>query len=540
MKKIPIGVDNFKKLITDDYFYIDKTKFIEEIVNDGAEVKLFTRPRRFGKTLNMSMLKTFFDIKEAEENRKLFDNLYIKNSLVFAEQGKYPVILISMKEVIGNSLEELYNSLKTVCSDLYEKHNYIRKYLNERNLEFFDEIWKRRDTDYSTALKFLSEILENYYNKKVIVLIDEYDVPLTSAYEHGYYNEAVILFKKIYGSVLKTNSSLRMGVLTGAIRVAQAGIFSDLNNLKVNTILSKAYDEYFGLTELEVENSLKEYGIEYKLEEVKSWYDGYKFGNAEVYNPWSILNYIDNKELKEYWINTSGNILIKDLLLLSKATVFDDLEKLINGEEIIIYLNQNIALGNNLSPNHLWELMLFSGYLTIKESINNNTHYVKIPNKEIQSFFKSMFVDIAFRGSNNIGEMKKALQSKNISGIIMILEEVVINAMSFYDSNTKYENPYQMLLGGFLYGLDDFYEMKPNPEAGDGRADIILRPRMKNWAGYIFELKRAKTKDMKKEAKKAYEQIEEMRYDTFLKNAGVKDIIKIGLVFDGKKVETYY
>ena len=540
MKKIPIGVDNFKKLITDDYFYIDKTKFIEEIVNDGAEVKLFTRPRRFGKTLNMSMLKTFFDIKEAEENRKLFDNLYIKNSLVFAEQGKYPVILISMKEVIGNSLEELYNSLKTVCSDLYEKHNYIRKYLNERNLEFFDEIWKRRDTDYSTALKFLSEILENYYNEKVIVLIDEYDVPLTSAYEQGYYNEAVILFKKIYGSVLKTNSSLRMGVLTGAIRVAQAGIFSDLNNLKVNTILSKAYDEYFGLTELEVENSLKEYGIEYKLEEVKSWYDGYKFGNAEVYNPWSILNYIDNKELKEYWINTSGNILIKDLLLLSKATVFDDLEKLINGEEIIIYLNQNIALGNNLSPNHLWELMLFSGYLTIKESINNNTHYVKIPNKEIQSFFKSMFVDIAFRGSNNIGEMKKALQSKNISGIIMILEEVVINAMSFYDSNTKYENPYQMLLGGFLYGLDDFYEMKPNPEAGDGRADIILRPRMKNWAGYIFELKRAKTKDMKKEAKKAYEQIEEMRYDTFLKNAGVKDIIKIGLVFDGKKVETYY
>ena len=540
MKKIPIGIEDFKEIRTENYYYIDKTKFIEEILNDGAKVKLFCRPRRFGKTLNMSMLKTFFDIKEAEENRKLFDNLYIKNSLVFAEQGKYPVILISMKEVIGNSLEELYNSLKTICSDLYEKHNYIRKYLNERNLEFFDEVWKRRDTDYSTALKFLSEILENYYNKKVIVLIDEYDVPLTSAYEHGYYNEAVVLFKKIYGSVLKTNSSLRMGVLTGAIRVAQAGIFSDLNNLKINTILSKAYDEYFGLTELEVENSLKEYGIEYKLEEVKSWYDGYKFGNAEVYNPWSILNYIDNKELKEYWINTSGNILIKDLLLLSKATVFDDLEKLINGSEIIIYLNQNIALGNNLSPNHLWELMLFSGYLTIKESINNNTHYVKIPNKEIQSFFKSMFVDIAFRGSNNIGEMKKALQSKNISGIIMILEEVVINAMSFYDSNTKYENPYQMLLGGFLYGLDDFYEMKPNPEAGDGRADIILRPRMKNWAGYIFELKRAKTKDMKKEAKKAYEQIEEMRYDTFLKNAGVKDIIKIGLVFDGKKVETYY
>lgn len=540
MKKIPIGVDNFKKLITDDYFYIDKTKFIEEIANDGAEVKLFTRPRRFGKTLNMSTLKYFFDVREAEENRKLFNNLYIENSPLIEEQGKYPVIFISMKEIKGTTWEEMQKSIRKIFSNLYETYKYLRETLDERNLDIFDEVWKRKDTDYSDSLNFLTNILEEHYKEKVIILIDEYDAPLIMAYEYNFYDKAINFFKSLYGSVLKTNSSLRMGVLTGAIRVAQAGIFSDLNNLKVNTILSKAYDEYFGLTELEVENSLKEYGIEYKLEEVKSWYDGYKFGNAEVYNPWSILNYIDNKELKEYWINTSGNILIKDLLLLSKATVFDDLEKLINGEEIIIYLNQNIALGNNLSPNHLWELMLFSGYLTIKESINNNTHYVKIPNKEIQSFFKSMFVDIAFRGSNNIGEMKKALQSKNISGIIMILEEVVINAMSFYDSNTKYENPYQMLLGGFLYGLDDFYEMKPNPEAGDGRADIILRPRMKNWAGYIFELKRAKTKDMKKEAKKAYEQIEEMRYDTFLKNAGVKDIIKIGLVFDGKKVETYY
>ena len=540
MKKIPIGVDNFKKLITDDYFYIDKTKFIEEIANDGAEVKLFTRSRRFGKTLNMSTLKYFFDVREAEENRKLFNNLYIENSPLIEEQGKYPVIFISMKEIKGTTWEEMQKSIRKIFSNLYETYKYLRETLDERNLDIFDEVWKRKDTDYSDSLNFLTNILEEHYKEKVIILIDEYDAPLIMAYEYNFYDKAINFFKSLYGSVLKTNSSLRMGVLTGAIRVAQAGIFSDLNNLKVNTILSKAYDEYFGLTELEVENSLKEYGIEYKLEEVKSWYDGYKFGNAEVYNPWSILNYIDNKELKEYWINTSGNILIKDLLLLSKVTVFDDLEKLINGEEIIIYLNQNIALGNNLSPNHLWELMLFSGYLTIKESINNNTHYVKIPNKEIQSFFKSMFVDIAFRGSNNIGEMKKALQSKNISGIIMILEEVVINAMSFYDSNTKYENPYQMLLGGFLYGLDDFYEMKPNPEAGDGRADIILRPRMKNWAGYIFELKRAKTKDMKKEAKKAYEQIEEMRYDTFLKNAGVKDIIKIGLVFDGKKVETYY
>ena len=540
MKKIPIGIEDFKMLISDNYFYIDKTKFIEEIISDGALVKLFTRPRRFGKTLNMSMLKYFFDIKEAEENGKLFDSLYIKNSPIFAEQGKYPVILISMKEVIGNSLGELYNSLKTVFSDLYEKHNYLRECLNERNLELFDEIWKRRDTDYSTSLKFLSEILENYYNEKVIVLIDEYDVPLISAYEHGYYNEAVVLFKKIYGSVLKTNSSLKMGVLTGAIRVAQAGIFSDLNNIETHTILDEAYDEYFGLLENEVENALIEYKTEDKLEDVKSWYDGYKFGNMEVYNPWSILKYIKYKKLDAYWINTSGNALIKELLLISDGIVFEDLDNLVNGHEKTIYVNENVALGNNLDPNRLWELMLFSGYLTVKEKINSEAYLVKIPNKEIQSFFKSLFAEIVFKGKSNIASMKGALESKDINTIVSILEKVVLNAISFYDTNKNLENPYQTLLAGFFYALDDYYRMIPNPETGYGRADIVLIPRNKKWSGYVFELKRAKTQNLEKEAEKALEQIEEKKYDTILINEKIKQIIKIGLVFDGKKAVSYY
>ncbi len=541
MKKIPIGVDDFKKLISDNYFYIDKTKFIEDIVNDGAEVKLFTRPRRFGKTLNMSMLKNFFDIKEAEENKKLFDNLYIKNSHIFAEQGKYPVIFISMKGIKGTSWEEMQKSIKRTFSNLYNEYKYLRNDLDERNKRKFEKIWfEEAEDNYDDCLNFLSEILQEKYNEKVIVLIDEYDAPLTMAYEYGFYDKAVVFFKSLYGACLKTNSSLKMGVLTGAIRVAQAGIFSDLNNLKVNTILNKDYDEYFGLTQEEVENTLKYYNLEYQTEEVKSWYDGYKFGNAEVYNPWSILNYVDSKELKPYWINTSGNVLIRDLLLLSKGTVFDDLEKLINGEEIIVFLNQNIAFGNNLSPNYFWELMLFSGYLTIKGEINGNTYYVKIPNKEVQSFFKNLFVDITFRGSNNIGEMKKALHSRDISRIIMVLEEVVLNAMSFYDASTKYENPYQTLLAGFLYGLDDFYKMIPNVETGYGRADIVLIPKNKKWSGYIFELKRAKTQNLEKEAEKALEQIENKKYDTLLINEGVKGIIKIGLVFDGKKAVAYY
>ena len=541
LKKIPIGIENFKELIEENYFYIDKTKFIEEIVNDGAKVKLFTRPRRFGKTLNMSMLKYFFDIKECEDNKKLFNNLYIKNSPVITERGKYPVIFISMKEIKGTTWEELQKSARETVSNLYENYSYLRDSLNERNKRKFDKIWfEEIDGGYEDSLNFLSKILEEHYNQKVIVLIDEYDAPLTMAYEYGFYDRAVVFFKSLYGSVLKTNSSLKMGVLTGAIRVAQAGIFSDLNNLKVNTILNKAYDEYFGLTETEVEIALKEYNIEYKSEEVKTWYDGYKFGNAEVYNPWSILNYIDNKELKPYWINTSGNVLIKDLLLRSDGIVFEDLDNLVKGKEKTIYINENVVLGNSLDPNNLWELMLFSGYLTVKEKINNEAYLVKIPNKEIQSFFKSLFAEIVFNGKNNISSMKGALESKDINTIVRILEDVVLNAMSFYDTNKKFENPYQTLLAGFFYALDDYYEMKPNPETGYGRADIILIPRNKKWAGYVFELKRAKTKDIQKEAERALEQIEEKKYDTLLINEGIKNIIKIGLVFDGKKAVAYY
>ena len=542
LKKIPIGIDDFKKLRTNDYFYIDKTKFIEEILNDGAEVKLFTRPRRFGKTLNMSMLKYFFDIRESDENRKLFDNLYIKNSFVFSEQGKYPVIFISMKEIKGTTWEEMQKSIRRTFSNLYEEYKYLRESLDERNKRKFEKIWfDEIDGSYDDALNFLSKILEEYYKEKVVVLIDEYDAPLIMAYEYNFYDRASVFFKEIYGSVLKTNLSLKMGVLTGAIRVAQAGIFSDLNNLKINTILSETYDECFGLTEKEVEKVLKEFDLDCKMDEVKSWYDGYKFGNVEIYNPWSILNYTDEKKLKVYWINTSGNVLIKDLLVRSDKTTFDNLEKLLNGEEKMVFINESMAIGHTLSPNNLWELMLFSGYLTIKEKISENTYLVKIPNKEIQSFFKILFVDIIFNGVNNsITSMKEALHSKNIPYIMTILENVVINAMSFYDVSKKYENLYQTLLAGFLYGLDDFYEMKSNIETGYGRADIILKPRNKNWAGYIFELKRARTMDIKKEAEKALNQIENKKYDALLKTEGIKEIIKIGLVFDGKKVEFKY
>jgi ABC-type uncharacterized transport system substrate-binding protein len=416
MKKIPIGIEDFKELIIENYFYIDKTKFIEDIINDGAKVKLFTRPRRFGKTLNMSMLEYFFDVKDREENRQLFERLYIEKSPIFSEQGKYPVIFISMKGIKGTTWEEMEKSIRKVFSNLYEKYNYLRENLSERNKRKFDKIWfEENSDDYSDSLNFLSKLLEERYKEKVIVLIDEYDAPLTMAYEYNFYERAVVFFKDLYGAVLKTNTSLRMGVLTGAIRVAQAGIFSDLNNLKVNTILNEAYDEYFGLLEDEVKKVLVEYKIEDKIEDVKSWYDGYRFGNAEVYNPWSILNYIDSRELKAYWINTSGNILIRDLLIQSDRIVFEDLEALVEQQEKMIFINESVALGNNLSPNNFWELMLFSGYLTVKEKLSEDTYLVRIPNKEVQTFFKRLFVEIVFNSKNsNIASLKEALYRKNM------------------------------------------------------------------------------------------------------------------------------
>ena len=561
MKKIPIGVEDFREITENDYCYIDKTKLIEEIIKDGSKVKLFTRPRRFGKTLNMSTLKYFFDIKEAERNRKLFKDLYIENSPVFSEQGKYPVIFISMKEIKGMTWEEMQISLKKIFSNLYEEYKFLRENLDERNIEIFDEIWKRKDTDYSDSLNFLNKLLGEYYNEKVVILIDEYDAPLISAYEFGYYSEALIFFKGLYGSVLKTNQYLKMGVLTGIVRVAQAGIFSDLNNLKVNTVLNKNYEEYFGLLENEVEKVLHDYNIEYKTEDVKSWYNGYKFGNVNVYNPWSILNYIDNKELRAYWVNTSSNVVIKEMLKNSDSRVFKTLEDLFAKKDVPVTISDNIALGKHLSPSEIWELLLFSGYLTIKDKIDEDEYIVRIPNQEILSFFKKTFLTILFGELQTVKDVKYALFNKDIRGLKKIIESLVLHAVSFYDKFVEaqdsdchlhlclnnhshsdefldyWKNNYQMLLSGFFYALEGIYFVYPNMESGDGRPDIILEPLDKKHPAYIFELKKLKTKAVEKETEKALEQIEENRYDSVLKRKGISEIIKIGMVFDKKKVE---
>ena len=538
-KKLGLGVEDFKEIISFDYYYIDKTKFIEEILLDGAKIKLFCRPRRFGKTLNMSTLRYFFDIKNREENRKLFNGLYIENSPMISEQGKYPVIFLTMKGIDSSSWNGALKNIRDKIFELYNEYDgKINHILTENENKVFNKFAGKEsdEEELKTSLSFLTSLLYKYYNQKVIVLIDEYDSPIISAYENGYYSEAITFFKGLYGNVLKTNQYLHMGVLTGIVRVAQAGIFSDLNNIENYTILNDEYSQYFGLLEEEVEKALLDYGVSYKLEEVKSWYNGYKFGDSEVYNPLSILKFLKTKKLEAYWVNTSGNALVKELLKNSDKTVFDTLNKLFNGKETVVYISQSIALGNNLSPDDLWELLLFSGYLTVKEKIDMNTYFVKIPNNEIMTFFKNLFVDIIFNGLGTINKLKFALSTKNLDEIISYLENLVLNAMSTYDTDKRYENPYQTLLAGFLYGLEGAYFSVPNFESGDGRPDIILKPIAKNKPAYILELKRLKDRPVGKELEEALNQIKLNRYDTLLKREGINDITNIALVFDRKRV----
>ena len=540
-KKIGIGIDDFKTVIEKNYYFVDKSKLIEDIIADGAIVKLFYRPRRFGKTLNMSMMKYFFDIREKEENRKLFEGLYIENSPMIEEQGKYPVIFLTLKEIKGNNIESMYTQIKTLISDLFNQYEYLRENLNERDIEIFDNLWKRKDEDYSNSLKFLIECLNNYYKQKVSLLIDEYDTPLLTAHEFGYYNEALQFFKTLYGGALKSNVNLQMGVLTGIIRVAQAGIFSDLNNFYSNTILENEYSQYFGLLEDEVEKILKYYEIEYKIDNVKEWYNGYTFGKVQVYNPWSILHFVRTKELKPFWVNTSSNYLIREILRKSGSDIFDSLEKLFNQEEIRVRINPNVEVHSDLNANEIFSLMLYSGYLTIKKEIANNVFIIRIPNKEIISFFHNTFIEIIFKDSIDIDDVKFSLIDRDLKGFEKAFSKLIAQYLSSYDISSPYENPYHMFLLGFFTSMRSDYIVNSNQESGYGRPDIVLRPLDKTKTGYIIELKSVKKgESIEKKLEEAKKQLIETYYEADLEKNGIKDIVKIAIAFEGKRVEFKY
>ena len=540
MKKIPIGVENFKEIINNNCYYVDKTKFIEEILNDGSKIKLFTRPRRFGKTLNMSTIKHFFDIKNNEENRKLFNNLDIEKSVYIKEQGQYPIIFISMKGIKDITWEEAKSSLKILISKLYSEFKYLLDDLDEFDLPRFKK-YLLADIDFANlknALEFLTRVLYEKHKKEVILLIDEYDSPLISAYEHNYYDEAVNFFKVFYGEALKTNDYLKMGIITGIIRVIKAGIFSDLNNLRVYSILDKQYSDFFGFTEKEVEKMLIDFSIEYNLPEVKSWYDGYKFGDTEVYNPWSILNFVQNRELEGYWIGTSGNFLIKEVLKDSNSEINISLEKLFNGEKIEEVITGNSDLSSLLSYHEIWELLLFSGYLTVDKKIDEDVYSLRLPNKEIRKFFKNEFIDITF-GASEFRKTMETLKNNKIEEFEKNLQNILLKSTSYMDG--KNENFYHGLFLGMSFYLDNKYLVKSNREAGLGRYDVLIEPINKKERAFILEFKVTDSeKNLEKFSKEALEQIINKKYNIELIKKGIKDITYIGIAFYKKQLRISY
>ena len=558
LKGLPIGREDFKEIRENDFYYVDKTKYIEELLLDGTQVKLFCRPRRFGKTLSMSTLRYFFDIKNGEENRKLFDGLYISNSPLMSEQGKYPVIFITMKGLTSSNWSEAIKSISEKIFKLYNQFDgIINSSFNEVESKKFQRLLSQESgqAEMQTALSFLTSLLYKYYNQKVILLIDEYDSPILSAVEKGYYTEMKDFLRAFYGDALKTNEYLQMGVLTGIIRVTQAGIFSDLNNIENYTILKKSYSQYFGLLEAEVEEALRYYGIEYKLDEVRAWYDGYNFAGTEVYNPLSILKYIKEKELESYWINTSGNALIMEIIANSDDRVIKDLEKLFEEKELETVVDLELDMGKSLLESDIWSLMLSSGYLTIKEKIDRKNYIIKIPNKEIRTFFKDAFIKMVFKGTRYVEDVKRALLTKDLESFEIAFQNMVLESISFHNTTLNMrkeegkevdelaysEVPYQMFMLGFLTSMQDKFFVTPEQESGLGRADILLEPRNKNGVGYILEIKAArKNNRISNLAKRAHKQIDSKIYETELRKRGVVDIVKIGIAFRGKEVEFHY
>ena len=543
MKRIGIGLSDFKELIEEDFYYFDKTKFIDEIVKDGAKVKLFTRPRRFGKTLNMSMLKYFFDVEKKEENGKLFKDLYIEKTESFKEQGQYPVIFLSLKDLKAATWEIMEKDIKSTVASLFLEYEDLYYELGEFDKPLFKKIATKEEgiENLKEALKVLVKILYKKYNKKVVILIDEYDSPLVSAYINGYYGKVKDFFKTFYSTVLKDNNYLQMGVLTGIIRVIKAGIFSDLNNLRTYTILSDDYTDSYGLTEEEVEKSLKDYGIGQEISKVKDWYDGYKFGDSEVYNPWSILNFLQDKELRAYWVDTSGNDLINNVLKMKNKNIITALERLFNGEGLRQNLSGTSDLSKILSNDEIWELLLFSGYLTIEEKIDQDNYILRLPNKEVKSLFRKTFIETYIARGSKLSFLMESLVENKIEDYEENLQEILLTSVSYNDTKKGNEAFYHGLIMGMGLYLEGEYITKSNIESGLGRYDFLIEPKNKSKRAFIMEFKSTDSVEKLEEvSKEALEQIEDKKYNISLKQKGIKEITYIGIAFCGKQIKISY
>ena len=538
-KPLPVGIDDFRKIIEEDYYYLDKTKMIEDILLDKAEVTLFTRPRRFGKTLNMSMLNYFFNLKNRKENRNLFEKLYISKSKYMDKQGEYPVIYLSFKDIKSLNWEDCYMETKILISNIYNEFNFLREKLNERDLKEFDSIWmKEKEADWRNSLKNLSGYLYEYYGKKVVILIDEYDTPIVSGYYYGYKREVLDFYRSLYSTVLKSNVYLQFSVMTGILRIAKEGIFSGLNNLQVCNIFEEKFSESFGLTEDEVMEGLKYYNLEYEINDVKEWYDGYQFGNTEVYNPWSIINFLKHRKLKPYWQGTAGNEMINELIDRGNKELLDDLEKLFRREKIYKRIRDFTEFRGDIDE--IWEIFLYSGYLTTAGELENREYPLRIPNREILEFFEDRFIDRFTGGYQKFSDIIKYLKIGDIEKFGEGLQDEILSSLSYFDTD-KDEKYYKVFLVGIFVALMNDYVRLSERESGYGRADLVLEPREKKKLGYIFEFKISRNEEeLERYAEEGFNQIKEKKYDIELRNRGVTEIIYIGLSFYRKKLKIKY
>ena len=551
-KKLPIGISDYKELIDEDYYYVDKTDFIRQIIEEGSKITLLPRPRRFGKTLNLSTLRYFFERTEGNIYRPLFNGKNIEQWKDFDRyQGKYPVILVTLKDCKGDTFEEMLLLLARELQSEFIRHDYLREHIEQKDyLDQFVRLQNRKATpdEMTGSLRLLSELLTSYWGTPPLVLLDEYDTPIHVAFDKGYYDRMIGFMRNFMSLVFKDNTDIFRGVITGILRVSKESIFSGLNNIDVDTILELPMCTSFGFTQEETDQMLTDYLLDAQKDEVKNWYNGYLFGDQTVYNPWSALSFINKGGvLAPYWVNTGSDVLLRHLLADGPSQIRMGVESLIQGEPIRSVINDKLAFPDLLSEaSNIWSFMLFSGYLKATDPVKNNDdlmeYTLQVPNREVRTVFFTIIRSWINNGpvkNDRLELMLQALKEKNMPIFQRILNDFVVNTLSYYDtSGREPEKVYQAFLLGMLVS-SGAYEVSSNRESGLGRYDILLRPRDLNLQGVIMELKLydpVYDESVESVLDSALQQIEDKQYTATLRAAGVTDILKMAITFDGIRV----
>ena len=541
--KLPVGIENFEDIRRSGFYYIDKTMLIEQTLNNWSKVTLFTRPRRFGKTLGMSMLRSFFEIGT---DKSLFDGLYISQnkSLCAEHMGKYPVIFLTLKGVEGLTFAKAKSMLSEIIKDEADRHYILNssETLTSVDRESFMKILTGNEENIENSLKTLSRLLYKHYGQKVVILIDEYDVPLDKAYQNGYYHEMVSLIRGLFGQALKTNDYLQFAILTGCLRISKESIFTGLNNFKVLSIMDARFDEQFGFTDSEVEELLAAYNLDSHFTEIKEWYDGYHFGNADVYCPWDVINYVDllrfepTAKPQDFWSNSSGNALVRSFIDKADVQTKDEIERLIAGEYIEKEISQELTYDEiDKSIANLWSVLFTTGYLTKQGVTDDGKVRLSIPNREIKNLFikkiREWFSDTTANDGKTLEQFCNAFVDKDTEKIEELFGDYLWNTISIRDTavaKDKKENFYHGILLGLL-GYKASWLIKSNTESGTGYSDILVEV-PNNRTGIVIELKYAENGDMDAACDEALKQIEEKSYVDKLKQDGMRNFIKYGIV----------